>query len=772
MKKIKNNKTKFSVLLSLVFAFALVFTLAFSLPFAKNSSFAEGETVSEKIEINFVNKSDLVLSGENEFSDEIYYNKTTNRLEDKNGQEIDLNVKTNDALFTAWFVYNVNSENNFEQLGSDYGASFKLLKLVQKIYASENNENYVVDGKISLLSVRVNNTVLTIDQSVNDFGKLYVSGVLVENKITLDFGTEYSFKIVPKNNYALTIAKIYGGADFGTPGSDPKFTSANKNFTFATTTLSNYTIAAEYEKINYVVNFLAVDRSMVAYADMTVSSYLDIVATTGKVDETLKNKVTISSDNNYRFFACKIMNNQTNSYEEFDLRSVQENNQVLGADFYDKYASNGKVDVYVVFDKLYQIKVSATGEGEFAAYVNQVPVSSEKIIDGVLTTYVSAFEKVEIYALPGKGSIIANVENVSSSELENGKITLQDISENREIKINFDEQFYVLKVYAFDNKDERLSQYDMNSIIYVNGVKTNKIRIGDKITRIETIVGSLNADYKIQEYQIFNKIANRFVPYNEGLKFDETYVTEGTENVLYVKAIYTRQYRASVYIDELSKGSGYFTVEILNSAWVLQNRYDKKTEFNMTLSAGTKVRVTAYSYRGYAFNKFTLENENPADKEIITKSIENEDVSLGLVYEKSDVNVKIESTSEHAKTQNLSSNKVQIGDKITIAYKLDFSYELKNVYINKVRADKLDNVHNDGNSIVIDVTKEFLSSLDKNGNINVEIKTVRDGSYISFVIVIPIILVLIAGAAAVSVVYFIKAKKKRDEIDTTEIENK
>lgn len=772
MKKIKNNKTKFSVLLSLVFAFALVFTLAFSLPFAKNSSFAEGETVHEKIEINFVNKSDLVLSGENEFSDEIYYNKTKNRLEDKNGQEIDLNVKTNDALFTAWFVYNVNSVNNFEQLGSDYGASFKLLKLVQKIYASENNENYVVDGKISLLSVRENNTVLTIDHSVNDFGKLYVSGILVENKITLDFGTEYSFEIVPTNNYALTIAKIYGGADFGTPGSDPKFTSANKNFTFATTTLSNYTIAAEYEKINYVVNFLAVDRSMVAYADMTVSSYLDIVATTGKVDETLKNKVTISSDNNYRFFACKIMNNQTNSYEEFDLRSVQENGQVLGADFYDKYASNGKVDVYVVFDKLYQIKVSATGEGEFAAYVNQNPVSSEKIVDGVLTTYVSAFEKVEIYALPGKGSIIANVENVSSSELENGKITLQDISENREIKINFDEQFYVLKVYAFDNKDERLSQYDMNSIIYVNGVKTNKIRIGDKITRIETIVGSLNADYKIQEYQIFNKIANRFVPYNEGLKFDETYVTEGTENVLYVKAIYTRQYRVSVYIDELSKGSGYFTVEILNSAWVLQNRYDKKTEFNMTLSAGTKVRVTAYSYRGYAFNKFTLGNENPADKEIITKSIENEDVSLGLVYEKSDVNVKIESTSEHAKTQNLSSNKVQIGDKITIAYKLDFSYELKNVYINKVRADKLDNVHNDGNSIVIDVTKEFLSSLDKNGNINVEIKTVRDGSYISFVIVIPIILVLIAGAAAVSVVYFIKAKKKRDEIDTTEIENK
>ena len=772
MKKLKNNKTKISVLLSLVFAFAFVFALAFSLPFARNNAFAEGETISEKIEINFINKADLIYNGENKFSDEIYYNKTENHLEDKNGQEIDLNVKTNEALFTAWFVFNANVENDFEQLGSDYGASFNLLKLVQKIYASENNENFVVDGKISLLSVRENNTVLTIDQSVKEHGKLYVSGVLVENQITLDLGTEYSFKIVPTNCYALTVAKIYGGADFGIPGRDPKFTSTNKTFTFTTTTLSSYTIAAEYEKVNYVVNFLPVDRSMAAYAGMTVSSYLDIVATTGKVDETLKNKVTISSDNNFRFFACKIMNNQTNSYDDFDLLSVQENEQVLDTEFYNKYASNGKVDIYVVFDKLYQIKVSASGEGEFAAYVNQTPVSAEKIVDGVLTTYVSSFEKVEIYALPGKGSIIANVENVLSSELENGKITLQDVSENREIKIVFDEQFYVLKVYAFDNKDERLSQYDMNSIIYVNGIKTNKIRIGDKITRIETTVGSLNADYKIQEYKIFKKDANRFVPYNEGLQFDETYVIEGTENILYVKAIYTRQYRASIYIDELSKGSGYFTVEILNNAWVLQNRYDKKTEFNITLSAGTKVRVTAHGYRGYSFSKFTLENENPSDKHIITKSIENEDVSLGLVYEKTDVNVKIESTSEHAKTQNLSSNKVQIGDKITIAYKLDFSYELKNVYVNKVRADKLGNVRVDGNSIVIDVTREFLSSLDKDGNINIDVKAVRDGSYISFVVVIPLILVLIAGAAAVSIVYFIKAKKKRDEIAKTEIENK
>lgn len=771
MKTLVKNKTKFSVLLSLVFTFAMVLSLAFCFPFVNKNALAEGEGSAAKIQINFVNKSDTILNGETEFADEIYYNKTENRLEDKDGQTINLTVKTNDALFTAWYVYNSNATNGLEQLGSDYGATFNLLNLVEKVYAGENNDNYVEGGKISLLSVRLNNTIFTVDQSVKQFGKLYVSGVLVSNQISLDYGTEYAFEIVPTNTYALKNAKIYGGDDFEL-GLEPKFSSETKTFNFTTKTLSKYKIVAEYEKVNYIVNFLPVNRSMAAYSDMNASSYLDIAATTVKVDETIKNKLTISSDNSFRFLTCKIMNNQTNSYDDFDLQAVQDNDQTLDATFFDKYAKNGKVDIYVVFDKLYEIKVSAEGEGEFAVYVNQTPVGADKFVDGVLTTYVSAYEKVEIYALPGEGSIIANVENVLNSELENGKITLKDISEKREIKINFDKEFYVLKVYAFDNKDERLSHYDSNSVIYVNGQKTNKIRVGDRITKIESIVGSLNADYQIQEYQIFNKAANRFVPYSEGLQFEKGYVGEGSENILYVKAIYSRQYRVSVYIDNLSKGSGYFTVEVLNSAWVLQSRYDKKTEFNMTLPAGTKIRVTAYGYRGYVFSSFTLENSNPSDKNIIAKSIENEDISLGLVYEKTDVQVKVASTSEHAKTQNLSANKVQIGDKLTISYKLDFSYELKDVYINKVCADKLENVHVDGNSIVIDVTREFLSALDKDGNININVKTVRDGSYISFVIVIPLMLVLIAGAAAVSVVYFIKAKKKRDEIAKTEIEIK
>ena len=771
MKNAMKNKTKFSILLSLMFAFVLSFALAFSLPVASKNAIAEGESGAEKIEINFVNKADIVLNGEDEYLGDIYYNQTENQLEDDENQRIDLTVITNDALFSYWNVYNASATNGFSQLGADYGASFNLLNLVSSIFAGTNKNDYLIDGKISLLSVRENNTKLIVDETVNEFGKLYVSGVLVSSEIILDYNTEYSFKIVPTNNYSLKNVKIYSGMDKDL-GNEPKNTFLTQSFNFTTSTISSYQAVAEYEKVNNTVNFIAVDRSLVAYSDMNVSSYLDIVSTTGKVSETLKDKVAISSDNSFRFYKCRIKNNVTNEYDDFDLLSVQENNEVFGADFYDKYAKNGIVDVYVVFDRLYQVKVSLNGEGEFTAYVNHSPVNAELIVNGVLTTYVSSFDTMEIYALPGEGSIIERIENVNNSELENGKVTLQELSENREIKIVFDKEFYLLKVYAFDNKDERITQYDNNSIIYVNNVKTNKIRLGDKISRIETVEGALNSNYQISEYFIFNKEANRFISFSEGLEFDASYISEGTEKVLYVKAVYNRLYKVSVYIDSLSAGSGYFTVEVKDRAFVLQKRYRNVTTFNLTLPAGYRIYVTAEAYRGYTFSKFTLENTNPSDHNIISKSVENEDVSLGLVYEKTNVSVKINSSSENAKTQTLSSNNVQIGDKITISYKLDFSYELKNVYINKVRADKLGNVKVDDNSIVIDVTKEFLNSLDKDFNVNVDVKTVRDGSYISFVVVIPIILVLIAGACAVSIVYFVKAKKKRDEIVKTEINNK
>ena len=130
-------------------------------------------------------------------------------------------------------------------------------------------------------------------------------------------------------------------------------------------------------------------------------------------------------------------------------------------------------------------------------------------MNGKLTVYVSAIEKLEIYALADEGYVVSDIESVSNFEVENNKITLSSLNQNRDIKIKFEKEFYVLEVYAVDGNDERLSHYDANSMIFVNGQKSNRVRLGDIITRIDTVVGSLNADYKIEKYQmptIFNKI--------------------------------------------------------------------------------------------------------------------------------------------------------------------------------------------------------------------------------------------------------------------------
>lgn len=759
-----NKKSKISVLLCLAFAF--VSMLCFTFTFAPKIALAEN--AGAKIQINFVNSGDKVMNGETEYNGEIYYNQTDNKLENANGDELNLTVVCADGLFSAWNVYNTAEENGFETLGTEYASSFDLKLLVSNIYADENKDKYLFGGQISLLSIRsANSTEFKLDASVETFGKLFVSGVLVKNKIDLYQGEEYDIKVVSVAHYAIKSVKVYTGLNLE-QGKEPSKTSTEGEFKFETLGVSSHTVAVEYEKVKYTINFLAVNRNMAEIENFDKNAHLSTLATIGKVDEAFGIKLTISSDNDYRYFACRLFNNETEQYDDFDLLSIQENNQTMDADFYAKYAKNGVVNVNIIFDKLYKVEVAGSENGQIVAYINEVAVDENKYVNGKLTVYVSAIEKLEIYALADEGYVVSDIERVSKFEVENNKITLSSLNQNRDIKINFEKDFYVLEVYAVDGNDERLSHYDANSMIYVNGQKSNRVRLGDIITRIDTVVGSLNADYKIEKYQIYNQTNSAFEDYVLGQTFTKDYVY-GTGKTVYVKAIYSRLYKASVYIDELSKGAGYFDVEILNEDSRVIDSYYKVTEFLRTLASGNKIRVTAYDYRGYEFSKFTLENTNPADKNIITKTIANEDVSLGLVFVKSDVAIKVKSISKNATIDNLSFDTVRVGDKITISYKIDFSYELKNVYINNVRADKLENVKVDDNSIVIDVTKEFLASLNAQGEIVTKIQTVRDASYISFVIIIPILLVLLAAGASVTAVYFVRSKRKLREIKSNEI---
>lgn len=761
------RKNKISVLLCLAFAFVSMFCFTFMF----GSSVALAENAGAKIQINFVNVGDSLKNGETAYDGEIYYNQTDDKLENENGEELSLTVESSDSLFESWKVYNASEIDGFETLDSEFASNFDLKLLVKKIYLSANKEDYISNGKISLLSCRsANKTELKLHSSVAEFGNLYVSGVLVKNKIDLYQGMEYDIVVVPFDHYAVKSVKIFTGEDLAL-GNDPKIDLTQKEFAFETSAVSSHTVTVEYEKVNYTINFLAVNRSMAEIENFNASAHLSTNSTSGKLDETFASKLTISSDNEYRFFVCKLFNNLTEQYDEFDIVSLQEAEHTFGADFYSKYAKNGAVNVYVIFDKLYKVQVSTSENGEFVAYLNDVAVAKDKIVNGKLTVYISNLEKLEIYALADDGYVVSNIENVSKEEVENNIVSLSNLTDSREIKINFEKDFYVIQVYAFDEKGQRLSHYDASSLVYVNGVKSNKIRLGDTITKIENVAGSLVADYKLEKYQIYKQTNYDFENYVPGQTFTSDYVY-GTSKTVYVKAIYSRLYSISVYIDELSKGAGYFDVDVFGIDNRIVDSYYKVTSFLKTLASGYRVRITAYQYRGYEFSRFTLEQSNPADKNIISKTIQNENISLGLVYSKSDVEIKINSDSKNVTIDDLSLDNVRIGDKITISYKIDFSYKLKNVYINNVRADKLQNVKVDDNSIVIDVTKEFIASLNNRGEIDAKIQTVRDASFISFVVVIPLLLVLLAVGASLIAVYFVKTRKKLEEIKSNEIMKK
>lgn len=753
------KKSKFLIFFGIALAFVLSFSLLKISP--SSVSLAEGEQNRDQIEINFVNSVDKILNGSEEYFSTIYYDKTAKKIEDESGTELNLSVSTTANSFNVWDIYNYAEESFAEIDDSVFGHNFSLKTLLQTLYEMEEKEEYIRDGKITLLSEKVGegiSTTLHIDDSVKEHGSLYLSGVKIKNDIVLNAGQEYSFKVVPDSYYELSSVGVYKPYALTSD-----FESDDVEFSYTTKPITSHTVKAVYEKIEYDINFLVVDRNYNLISDFETANYVDVLTTSGKVSESLGVIPTITSDNSFRFFKFEAFNVLDDKFEEVTLPE----SFVLSSDFIDKYAQDDQINVYVCFDELFEISVSFSGEGALLGYVDGGLISDSCYDQDSLIVYVSKYEEVLVYLLPDEGQMLANVSNVNNDELNGEIIVLESVEADREISVAFEQKHYTIQVYSYLDDGRTINGYEHFTKVYVDGVKSNKIVENQTITNLESTLSD-DSEYQLKEYKIYNHSGNSWENFAYSKKITSAYVRPG-EDVVYVKAIYSRLYKATVYVDALSEGAGYFDVEILNSDNTREERFRNITEFNEYLKSGMLVRVTAYSFAGYEFDSFTIKQTNLADPEIITKSIENEDVSIGIVFKKVNVPIKITSNSQHTKVESLTEESVSIGEKITISYKIDFSYELKNVYINNVRADKLDNVSVEDDSIVIDVTKTFLGSLDKDGTVSVKVQTKRDGAFISFIVVVPILLVLLLAGAVISVVVFVKTKKKHDQVEETEI---
>lgn len=745
----KSRLIKFSVI------FAFMFSLCFM--FFTPSSVAVAEQNRELVQINFVNKAiDKVVLSESseEYVGEIYYDVSENKIENENGQEINLSILTTEDSFESWSIHNSAVTDGFEKIdGLTNKADLK--PIIQKAYAEKTK--YVIDGKISLLSKKVSSitTEVRVDSSVNEHGKLYVSGVEVKNKIVLNRNQSYEMKVVANQHYQVKSVEVFR------PNEDESVLSSETGeFSILLGSVEYHVLKAEFEKINYNVNFVFTNRNHEEVSGVQVSDFISKTSTTGKINEALNEIPTFQTNNSYRFYRCEVFDHVNDRYDVVDISGA------CSEVFYNNCEVDQTVTIFVIYDQLFEVEVSFDDDlGEIVAYVDDVATAESSYGEDVLTLYVSTLEEVELFVIPNNGFVVSRIENVSNEELNGEKITLKNLEQGRAISVLLEEEFCLVNVYAYLDDGKTLNGFENYTEVFVDGEKTNKVKFGQKITKIETTLPS-DSDYKFEKYQIYRRNGNAWEDCVFGMEITSDYVTAG-ENKVYVKVVYSRLYKATVFIDELSVGAGYFDVKILNKNNEVISSETKKniTEYSKSLEAGMYVYVEAKAFVGYEFNNFTFQSSD----NVLIKKIENENISIGLVFKKINVDVDIVSKSKNVSIQSLTKDSVSVGEKITIAYDVDFSYKLKNVYINKVRADKLENVTVQDNAIVIDVTKEFLASLDDEGTILVDVKTTRDASFVSFAIIIPILITILGAGAVVSVVLYVKAKKKHSKISDQEI---
>lgn len=762
-----NKKLKYGLFSILSFVFAFVSILCLTLSFKANVANAENEP--EKFQINLINKNDKLILGDAEYTDELFFDTTSQKVVDSDGTEIHVYAKTglsSDRTFGNWYVYNKNFVNCFEPLGTSYGVSFDLTDLLTQIYASSEKSVYFTENNtISIYSSAMNESLFEIDSSCNEFGDVYISGVKIHGKFSLDYNTEYNFKVVPNEHYAVKSVKIFAGDGYNS-GADPEFyQNSGLNFTFTTGSADNYSIYVEYEKITYDIEFKFVDRNLNEIASFDSQNHINKASTSVKLDERFADNITVSDDNDYRFYGFKIGNN------DFDLISLQEAGSTFDGSFLTENTSNGKIIINAIFDKLSKVAVSVNGDGDFLTYLNGSLVPSTEYEDGEYNTYVSEYETLIIKALPSDGCVFENFDGAKETEVTKNTLTLSTVRSARNITINFDKEYYQIVVCAMDQNQDRLSQFDSLTKVYVNGHESNKLRLDDVITGIVTIENSLTVSHKLSStYYIYNYGSSSWeefpfiasVNYNINQDFVDKYVAPG-QKVVYFSARYTRVYNVKIALDGLSAGCGCFDVAItdLNG----KTTYVSKTDdYNGYLEAGYGIRVYAYSYRGYDFESFTIPNTGSPNKTMISKIITNDDISFGLVYKKIDVAVNISAKSNSAKIQNMLDGNVMIGDEITLSYKLNFSRELDEVYINNVKASSLSNVKVTDNAIIISVTKDFLAGLDEKGTIEVDVTTGPDANYIVLAIVLPILVATVVAGFAVSLIMYFKSKKRIEEI--------
>lgn len=760
-------KKRFSGFLFGLIAFAFMLSVGSLTP--SNTAYAAVD--SQNISISFINPGDKLLNNETEYSSNVLYNSETNTLYTSEGVVADIYVETAAQMFESWSVYN-NSTKTFDVVSSTYSNRFSLKTLITDLYSRPNSTDYFTANEeqgltLSLLSTKTegNRATLNIPSSVRAIVDFSINGVEISSSVNLLRNTEYNVMLKAKPHYSLISAGIYEGATY-IDSLDPSVTlTEGSKANFNTLARQNYNLYAECEKNTYTVTLKAFDIDTSKAIDVNAGDYFNVTSSSVKVGEAIADTITVDSTNAYAYNSTKAYNHVTNEYETIDLSAV------FSSEMLSKYISNDQLEIAVFFDKLYAVNLSASAGGSYVVYINDAIQNEGVALTSTSSFYLKKSDKIEVVALPDAEKVFDGFTNANDKEVSSNHLTLTNLTEDRNINVSFDREYFNVNIFAVDVNEERLYNLDQNTSLYVNKYLSHKLRVGDRLTSLVHVDNTADRSHRFVRYEIYNKSTTSWQNYvlvGEGDQVNTTFVENyvvGNNKEVFIRAVYERVFNVKIGLQEFSKGAGYFDVDILRvDSPIPVNSYENLTSFNDYIPSGYIVQVTAYAYNGFEFDSFNTLNQNPIDKNILKKTVKVEDISFLLSFAKSTVELNLNDKSNKVDVENVEQTTVQIGDVITLPYKLYTTREFDKVLINGKNAKDLDNVKVTSNSIVITITREFLQTLNDTNDLQIEVKTTLDASVIIFGVIIPVLIALmIAGAVTVTVLY-VKSKKQLEKL--------
>ncbi|MGN0961702.1 MAG: hypothetical protein ACI4PF_05875, partial [Christensenellales bacterium] len=616
-------------------------------------------------------------------------------------------------------------------------------------------------------------------------------------------GSNITIQLKADAYYEFTSVKI-GGLEQVAENS----TATTIEYTHSNIT-DNLNIEVTAQKIKYNVNVMFQNLQGLTLDSGLVDTLIENADETMSVDESVPALTARKDVTGYRFVGWKLLGME--GYLSDTNGTIDDGFMVSQADF-ARYTSNieseTKFNIVAVYQRQYQFNVALNNEyGEsFASeyelcYVDENGVSQaltnvsddgELLETGSYMIDESTFIQLKIK--PNKRVTVVKPEN----EQFGNNIVYVYLTGNKNVSIDFAIRpltitSSVLNVETPTAEEGLPANQLSGSMSYVvkdetgavigGSEESTKLNINNRVSFDYDSQFLSNASYRFVELRLLNVVTGNYdvVALNDDSEltvddaFFENYVDDNGQVTTSMKVI--KQYKAEIVGENLVSSDNYnlgsYTVEVRDEAGNIAdtNRYVvNEANKSYTLDNGLRLVVKATAEKYAEFAGFSGMFDGEAVTEETATAVVNDNRSINLRFEKSTFTLEAPFNSTTGGSLEFTKT-FQLGDTITISYTPTNNYQITDWNLAGKALEELGAVQN-GNTITIKVTKEFLDAMEEAANLNNEKLTIS--SDIDTMMSPTLFYGIIGGGAAILILFgtvvllLIRSKKLKRQKEENE----